>query len=114
MQRVAIADDDSWIIGQLFYLHADGGTWVVRYAPLGKEDRYGGEVVLARGVDMSQLREGDLVYVKGGTPLVRKARSLGLPTADGWGILLAQGARSFEAWTGKPAPLEAMRQTLPQ
>ena len=65
MQRVAIADDGSWIIGQLFYLHADGGTWVVRYAPLGKEDRYGGEVVLARGVDMSQLREGDLVYVKG-------------------------------------------------
>ncbi len=56
----------------------------------------------------------DLVYIRGGTPLVRKARSLGLRTADGWGILLAQGARSFETWTGKPAPLEAMRQTLPQ
>jgi shikimate dehydrogenase len=54
----------------------------------------------------------DLVYVEGGTPLVRKARSLGLRTADGWGILLAQGARSFELWTGKPAPVEAMRQTL--
>ena len=56
----------------------------------------------------------DLVYVRGGSPLVRKARSLGLRTADGWGILLAQGARSFEIWTGRPAPLEAMRQTLPQ
>lgn len=56
----------------------------------------------------------DLVYVKGGTPLVRKARSLGLRTADGWGVLLAQGARAFETWTGKPAPLEAMRQTLPE
>jgi shikimate dehydrogenase len=56
----------------------------------------------------------DLVYVHGGSPLVRKARSLGLRTADGWGILLAQGARSFEIWTGRPAPLEAMRQTLPQ
>lgn len=54
----------------------------------------------------------DLVYVKGGTPLVRKARSLGLATADGWGILLAQGALSFELWTGRPAPLDAMRQTL--
>ncbi len=54
----------------------------------------------------------DLVYVKGGTPLVRKARSLGLRTADGWEILLAQGARSFELWTGRPAPIEAMRQTL--
>ncbi len=56
----------------------------------------------------------DLVYVRGGTPLVRKARSLGLRTADGWGVLLAQGARSFEIWTGKAAPLEVMRQTLPE
>ena len=54
----------------------------------------------------------DLVYVTGGTPLVRKARSLGLRTADGWGILLAQGAASFAVWTGKAAPLAAMRQTL--
>ena len=54
----------------------------------------------------------DLVYVSGGTPLVRKARSLGLRTADGWGVLLAQGARSFEVWTGRAAPLDAMRQTL--
>ncbi len=54
----------------------------------------------------------DLVYVTGGTPLVRKARALGLRTADGWGILLAQGAASFEVWTGKAAPLAAMRHTL--
>ena len=54
----------------------------------------------------------DLVYVTGGTPLVRKARSLGLRTGDGWGVLLAQGARSFEAWTGRSAPLDAMRETL--
>lgn len=54
----------------------------------------------------------DLVYVTGGTPLVRKARSLGLRTADGWEILLAQGARSFELWTGRPAPVSAMRETL--
>ena len=60
-------------------------------------------------------REGaviDLVYVTGGTPLVRKARSLGLRTADGWEILLAQGARSFETWTGRPAPVDSMRETL--
>jgi shikimate dehydrogenase len=54
----------------------------------------------------------DLVYVKGGTPLVRKARSLGLPTVDGWSVLLAQGAISFLMWTGQSAPLEAMRETL--
>jgi shikimate dehydrogenase len=54
----------------------------------------------------------DLVYVTGGTPLIRKARSLGLRAADGWVVLLAQGARSFEAWTGRNAPLDAMRETL--
>jgi shikimate dehydrogenase len=54
----------------------------------------------------------DLVYVPGGTPLLRKALSLGLRTADGWGVLLAQGARSFEIWTGKPAPVDAMREAL--
>jgi shikimate dehydrogenase len=54
----------------------------------------------------------DLVYVTGGTPLVRKARSLGLRTADGWEILLAQGASSFVLWTGRPAPVSAMRETL--
>lgn len=54
----------------------------------------------------------DLVYVAGGTPLVRKARSLGLATADGWLVLLAQGARAFEIWTGRPAPVDAMKAAL--
>jgi shikimate dehydrogenase len=54
----------------------------------------------------------DLVYVTGGTPLVRKSRSLGLRTADGWGVLLAQGAKSFTVWTGREAPVDAMRETL--
>jgi shikimate dehydrogenase len=56
----------------------------------------------------------DLVYVAGGTPLVRKARSLGLRTADGWLVLLAQGARAFEIWTGRPAPINDMRAALEQ
>lgn len=54
----------------------------------------------------------DLVYITGGTPLVRKARSLGLPAVDGWEILLGQGATSFLLLTGRSAPLDAMRETL--
>jgi shikimate dehydrogenase len=54
----------------------------------------------------------DLVYVTGGTPLVRKARSLGLRAVDGWEVLLAQGAISFLIWTGRAAPQDAMRETL--
>ena len=55
----------------------------------------------------------DLVYVEGGTPLIRRARQLGLRCVDGWSVLLAQGAASFQAWTSRPAPLEEMRQALP-
>ena len=54
----------------------------------------------------------DLVYVTGGTPLIRKARSLGIPAVDGWEILLLQGAAAFEIWTQTAPPLDAMRQTL--
>jgi len=55
----------------------------------------------------------DLVYTVEGTPLVRAARERGIPCADGWTVLLAQGAAAFEAWTGRPAPLAAMRAALP-
>ncbi len=55
----------------------------------------------------------DLVYVEGGTPLVRRARQLGLRCVDGWSVLLAQGAAAFQAWTSLAAPIEAMRGALP-
>jgi shikimate dehydrogenase len=55
----------------------------------------------------------DLVYAPGGTPLIRRARQLGLRCADGWGVLVAQGAAAFEAWTGLTPPVEAMRAALP-
>ena len=51
----------------------------------------------------------DLVYREGGTALVRAARDRGLPTVDGLEVLVQQGARSFEIWTGRAAPVDAMR-----
>lgn len=76
--------------------------------PLGRRD----EMPIRPAALPKQGAVIDLVYVTGGTPLIRKARSLGLRAADGWVVLLAQGARSFEAWTGRDAPIEAMRETL--
>src|SRR5215467_5226924 len=54
----------------------------------------------------------DLVYATGGTPLIRRSRQLGLRCVDGWAVLLAQGAASFQAWTSLPAPVGAMRSAL--
>jgi shikimate dehydrogenase len=51
----------------------------------------------------------DLVYRQEGTPLVRAARARGLRCADGIDVLVHQGAVSFRLWTGKHAPLGAMR-----
>ncbi len=54
----------------------------------------------------------DLVYRPRTTPFLADAASAGLRTVDGTGMLLHQGAVAFEAWTGRPAPLSAMRSAL--
>lgn len=51
----------------------------------------------------------DLVYREGLTPLLAAAQAHGLTTVNGLDMLVAQGALSFESWTGRQAPLQAMR-----
>jgi hypothetical protein len=63
--RVGHEHDYSWITGYLYYVHTNGGQWVLRYADLGQQDRYGGSVVLTPTVGMQHYREGDLVTVHG-------------------------------------------------
>lgn len=50
----------------------------------------------------------DLIYRP--TGLLRAAASRGLRAVDGLGMLIHQGALAWEAWTGQPAPLDAMRE----
>jgi shikimate dehydrogenase len=50
----------------------------------------------------------DLPYRSAPTPLVSAARELGVAVVDGLDVLVAQGALSFELWTGLRAPLAAM------
>jgi shikimate dehydrogenase len=57
----------------------------------------------------------DLAYLPNGRPTALIAAALELdchPCVDGLDVLLAQGAASFERWTGKAAPLLAMRTAL--
>ncbi|HWX96982.1 MAG TPA: shikimate dehydrogenase [Solirubrobacteraceae bacterium] len=51
----------------------------------------------------------DLVYREGSTALLAAARAQGVPTLDGLDVLVAQGALSFELWTGREAPIEVMQ-----
>jgi shikimate dehydrogenase len=51
----------------------------------------------------------DLVYGSRPTALTSAARAAGATVVDGLEILVRQGARSFERWTGRAAPLDVLR-----
>lgn len=54
----------------------------------------------------------DLVYAPRPTVLLARASARGLAVADGLEMLLWQGALAFERWTGKAAPIDAMRRAI--
>jgi shikimate dehydrogenase len=56
----------------------------------------------------------DLVYRPIETKLLRQARQSGATAFDGLGMLIAQGALSFEMWTGVWPPIDVMRAACEQ
>jgi len=50
----------------------------------------------------------DINYNPPVTPLLRQAAALGVPHANGLSMLVHQGARALEIWTGAPVPVPAM------
>ena len=65
--------------------------------------------------DLSRLRVRvvfDMVYYPLGTRFLNEARRRGLTTISGLEMLVAQGARQFEIWTGLSAPRALMEQAV--
>jgi shikimate dehydrogenase len=54
----------------------------------------------------------DMIYRPAETPLLLAARLAGCKTANGLGMLLYQGAKALEIWSGRPAPEAVMRRAL--
>jgi shikimate dehydrogenase len=54
----------------------------------------------------------DMVYRPAETRLLEAARRARRPHANGLGMLLYQGAKALEIWTGRSAPVEVMREAL--
>lgn len=79
----------------------DGADLVV-HATSERED-----VVVRLGPDQTLV---DLPYPE--TATAKAARDVGAHVVTGLEVLLAQGAASFELWTGVPAPVHAMRAAL--
>jgi shikimate dehydrogenase len=65
--------------------------------PLGPEAFVPGQVVV------------DMVYGRERTALLAAAEAAGATTVDGIEVLVRQGALSLQVWTGREAPLAAMR-----
>ena len=89
-----------------------GSKLIVNTTPLG----------MSPGVDESPIREHgvfkkgqilvDLVYNPPETKLMQMAKLNGVKTVGGIEMLLQQGARSFELWTNKEMPSDAVRRAL--
>ncbi|MGH2865806.1 MAG: shikimate dehydrogenase family protein [Solirubrobacteraceae bacterium] len=88
-------------------------TSVGQEAPLIERSATDADALNQLGLTFDQLGEYsyvvDFVYRSGSTQLLAAAQAHGARTLDGLEILLAQGALSFELWTGREAPLEVMR-----
>lgn len=54
----------------------------------------------------------DLVTKMTDTPLIEEARKAGIPAIGGLDMLIAQGAKQLEIWTGRPGPESLMREKL--
>jgi shikimate dehydrogenase len=54
----------------------------------------------------------DLVYRADGTTFLAAARSRGADVVDGLDVLVGQGARALERWTGRSAPRSVMRRAV--
>ncbi len=98
------AGESNWITA------AQGADLVVQSTPVGMK-RDDPSVLPAEA-----FREGqwafDLVYMYPQTDFMKRAEAAGGQAANGLGMLLHQGARAFEIWTGGSPDVAAMRAAL--
>ncbi|MBI4337439.1 MAG: shikimate dehydrogenase [Chloroflexi bacterium] len=95
--------------GEALALHASRADLIVNCTSMGM--RHGSaesETPLAAEMIPSSALVYDLVYNPPETPLLRAAMRAGASTLGGLPMLVYQGARSFELWTGQKAPVEVM------
>jgi shikimate 5-dehydrogenase len=80
---------------------------LISTAPAGAADAYAQRIRLTHQAPRAVL---DVVYHPWPTPLAQAAAAAGSTVVSGYAMLLHQAAAQVELMTGKPAPLEAMRE----
>jgi shikimate dehydrogenase len=54
----------------------------------------------------------DMIYRPAETPMLKAAKAGGCRTANGLGMLLYQGVKALQLWSGQNAPIPLMRDAL--
>ncbi len=83
---------------------------VVQASPVGMKE--GDPSLLPPEAFRTGQRTFDLIYMYPETAFLTTAREAGAEIANGLGMLLHQGARAFEIWTGTSPSVSAMRNAL--
>jgi len=71
-----------------------------------------GQTYIEKDMLRTDLIVTDVVYIPVKTKLLEMAEEVGCPTMNGLGMMLYQGAKAFELWTGKEMPIEHMKEFL--
>jgi 3-dehydroquinate dehydratase/shikimate dehydrogenase len=83
---------------------------IVNTTPLGMNGKFPDQTPLTAGQIKGVQLVYDLVYNPLETPFLREAKSVNVRTIGGLEMLIAQAVKQSELWTGKPAPIEEMKQ----
>lgn len=97
--------------GQRLAVHLSGFDVVVNATPIGMKGPLENESLLTANQLKGVKFVYDLVTSVVQTPLIREANIAGITAIGGFEMLIAQGARQFEIWTGRAAPLDLMRKS---
>jgi len=85
---------------------------LVNATPLGTRGVHEGDTIATAEELGSVKLVYDLVYNPRETRLLGEAKKAGAKTLGGLDMLIAQGARQFEIWTGGKAPVDEMRTAI--
>lgn len=106
-EDVLIEGYDSWTA------YAEESVLIVNATPLGMEpDTAGCPVRESEQKYLSDKICYDIVYKPLQTSFLSLAEEAGARTIPGLEMLIHQGSKSFELWTGKPFPIEKVRNKL--
>jgi len=83
---------------------------VIQASPVGMKK--GDPSLLPPEAFRAEQRVFDLIYMYPETAFLSTAKAAGAQIANGLGMLLHQGARAFEIWTGIKPSVKAMREAL--